>query len=533
MRKIKLLYAAWSRLSGERGAVLVMVSVLPMLIMMGFGVGLAFKYGHLLALSLAISVSVAFIVINVFIAKFFAAKVPAPDSAQRETSLDTDLVSPSPDWSQQELEIWQQAKDYARELLANHSDWAEMDSQALLIFEFIAKKYHKKPLNFSVYEGLKLIEEISHRYRLVLKEHIPAVEFIKVSHLKSGYKFYEQYGDWGPALWTALKGLNYAKNIVINPGKAASDFIRQQFSDNLTQGLMEEMQLKAKAALLDEVAAVAINLYSQRFSIEDHDISASPSMETDQAFLAPQLEPIRIAIIGQVGAGKSSLANVLIGEFSVAVGVVPTTHGVTVCEAMLGEAAVKFIDLPGLDGNSATDELLLKEYVGSDLVLWLVRANQPARALDCDFKQKINQYYAQASHISRKAPTVICIVNQVDKLVPANQWHPPYYLSEQTDNTVQLINQVLAYNQQLLTPDYTQALSISDSKPHFGVEDVKLLVSEQLLAAYNVQLNRNRKTAIHKGMSLREQGHRVAKSSKVLTKSVFKHLKEKYRNPPQ
>src|SRR5699024_8160900 len=125
------------------------------------------------------------------------------------------------------------------------------------------------------------------------------------------------------------------KDMVINPAKALSDFIKQQFSANMTEGIVDEMQLKAKAALLDEVAAVAINLYSERFSIEEQDISASATLATDNAYLAQALEPIRIAIIGQVGAGKSSITNLLNGEFAVEVGVLATTSGMTVCEAQI------------------------------------------------------------------------------------------------------------------------------------------------------------------------------------------------------
>ncbi|WP_157420049.1 GTPase family protein [Oceanisphaera avium] len=530
MKKTKRLYHTLALLAGDKGASLVLVSILPVLIMMGFGVGLAFKYGYLLLLSLVMSASVAVVVISLLLAKYWAAKQKAAEPAL--INAQSELVSASSDWSQQELDIWQQAKHYSRELLEQDSDWSHMDQHALLLFEFIAQKYNKKPLNFSIYEGLKLLEEISHRYRLVLKEHIPAIELIKVSHVKSGYEFYEQYGELGPVLWRALKGANYAKNLVINPGKAASDFICQQFSDNLTQDVVTEIQLKAKAALLDEVAAVAINLYSQRFSIAEQDLSASPTLLSDQEHLAPELEPIRIAIIGQVSAGKSSLTNVLKEQFSVEVGVLPTTAEMTVCEAMLGEVAVKFIDLPGLDGSSATQELLLHEYVNSDLVLWLVRANQPARALDREFKHAVDTYYGQAKNMSRQAPTVICIVNQVDKLNPVNDWQPPYDLKAPHNAKAQTISQALEYNKEILAPDFTLALSISENKPHFGVEDLKLLLNEQLLKSYNVQLNRKRKRAIDKRMSFREQGHRVAKSSKRLSKSVFKHLKNKYTNSP-
>lgn len=520
-----------ARLSGGRWSQAVWVSILPALILMGFGLVLAIKYGYLLVLSLVITSSVAVVYLILYIARVFSAKPNTVSSQPLNTG--EDLVSAAADWSKQELEIWQAVKLYSRDLLAKQSDWSEMDQNMLLVFDFIATQYHKKSLDFSIAEGLKLIEEISRRYRLVLKEHIPVVEYLKISQLKSGYDIYDKYGDFGPVLLSVLKSVNYAKNLVVNPAKALSDFVSQQFSANMTKGVIDEMQLKAKQALLDEVAAVAINLYSTRFRIEDQDIKASTTLETDKAFLAPTLEPIRIAIVGQVGAGKSSLTNLLQGEFAVEVGALATTSGVTVCETQFGEAAIKLIDLPGLDGQESTEQLIFSEFLKSDLVLWLVKANQPARQLDKQFRQKIKQYYAQAKNISRKEPTIICVVNQVDMLNPLQDWQPPYDLNDMHNAKSKIISQALAYNHELLTPDFTVALSIADNKPHFGVEDLKLLLDEQLINAYNVQLNRNRKQAIQKRVSITEQARRIGKSGKVLAQGAFTHLKQKYRNPPQ
>ena len=534
MRKLKKLYFTLARLAGDRWSVAVLVSILPVLILMGFGVGLAIKYGYMLALSLSITLSVGGVFVVMLLAKVLATKqLQQTHRIRQDTGHGDDLVTASPDWSNREREIWQTAKAYSRELLATDSDWVAMDKKVLLVFERVAKEFNKKSLDFSISEGLKLIEEISHRYRLVLKEHIPVVEYLKISHLKSGYEAYDKYGDFGPVLFSVLKALNYAKNIFINPAKAVSDFISQQFSSNMTQGIIDDMQLKAKEALLDEVASVAINLYSKRFRIEDLDIKSSPTLETDLAHVAAPLEPIRMAIVGQIGAGKSSLTNLLNGEFAVEVGVLATTSGMTVCETQFGDAAVKIIDLPGLDGEAATEQLIFDEFLKSDLVLWLVKANQPARELDNKFRQKIKQYYAQAKNISRKEPTIICIVNQVDLLNPVQDWQPPYDLTDLNNAKAKIISQVLAYNQQLLAPDFTLALSISDTKPHFGVDDLKLLLNEQLLDAYNVQLNRNRKDAIHKRVKIREQASRVGRSTKALAQGAFKHLKTKYTNPPK
>ena len=544
MIKLKNLCLGLDKLSADRASVAVLVCILPLLTLMGFGLGLAIKYGHLLMLSMVICLTIVGVAVSIGIAKIIADRhkrsgslansSPHPSSTSQPDEVS--LVSPPLDWSTRELEFWEQAKRYSRDLLAQEVEWENIHQPALRVFELVAKQYHKQPLNFSVCEGLKLIEEISRRYRKLLQEHIPVAEQLKVSHLKAGYQYYEKYEKYEkviPLLFKSVRALRYATNLVVNPGKIVSDFISQQFSSNMTQGVIDSIQLKAKEALLDEVAMVAINLYSQRFSIDQQNVPASATLETDLVHLAAPLEPIRIAIVGQVGAGKSSLTNLLNGEFAVEVGVLATTEGITVCEAQFDEAAVKIIDLPGLDGDAVIEQLIFDEFLKSDLVLWLVKANQPARELDTKFRQKIKHYYAQANNVSRKEPTIICIVNQVDMLNPVQDWQPPYDLADTGNPKAKIISQALAYNKALLTPDEILPLSIAEHKPHLGVEELMLLLNEQLLGAYNVQLNRKRKAAIHKGVKIRDQARRVGKSTKALAQGAFNHLKAKYTKPSQ
>ncbi|GAL14987.1 hypothetical protein JCM19233_6001 [Vibrio astriarenae] len=162
------------------------------------------------------------------------------------------------------------------------------------------------------------------------------------------------------------------------------------------------MQLAAKQALLDEVAFVAIELYSGRFSFDDIDVTASLVTKADSERAAKELEPIRIVLVGQTGAGKSSLINELKQEFVAEVDVLPSTDHTTTYRAMVGEQPVVIIDLPGFDGSDQSESSALNEVVQADVVLWVLKASQSARALDTAFQEQLEEFYAQSRNISRK-----------------------------------------------------------------------------------------------------------------------------------
>src|SRR5207237_9985640 len=80
----------------------------------------------------------------------------------------------------------------------------------------------------------------------------------------------------------------------------------------------------ATRLLILETGRAAIDLYSGRLTLSDDEMRAAQQSDLAAAAAQP-LAPVRILLIGQVSAGKSSLLNALAREVRAAVGPLPTT----------------------------------------------------------------------------------------------------------------------------------------------------------------------------------------------------------------
>lgn len=539
MKKIRNLFRLLAVLSSGRWGIALISAIFPSIIMMGFGVFLAVKYGYLLEMSIAIAVSTLVFTIPLFISSRSSRKPTYSDTSANSASegetesspksagindalVNDAMVKASDEWSQAELLIWNDSKHYVRQQLMAEIEWGNLDQTGLEVLEFVAKKFDKKSLDFSIPEGLKLFEEVSRRYKLVVKEHIPGIEYLKVSYIKAGYEAYDKYGELGQKIFKAAIWGNHLKNLYLNPLKVISDLGREQATSSMTKGVVDDMQYAAKQALLDEVAAVAIDLYSGRFSIEDEALKASDVSEVDEKRFAPELEPVRIVLVGQTSSGKSSLINALKQELVAEVDVLPSTDTSTVYNAFVDDNDVRVVDLQGLDGNPKTEAQMLKEMTQADVVLWVLKANQSARDLDKQLKDRFDAFYEAPKNISRKKPIVVSVVNQVDRLKPVDEWQPPYDLGNPISAKAKIIAQALEYNQTLLQPDIALPLAIAPEKAEFGLDTLRQALLERIADANNVQRNRQRFEAMKRGTSVKGQLNKAVKAGKKVAPSALK-----------
>ena len=186
------------------------------------------------------------------------------------------------------------------------------------------------------------------------------------------------------------------------------------------------------------------------------------SQGADAAPLRKVDEPVTvtIAIIGQVKAGKSSLANCLLGEQRAAVDVLPLTQDVARYELRLDESHDRLVllDTPGYSDAGATAEQLkaTREAVRqADLILLVMAATSPAKKADATMLSELSGWFREQHHL--KPPPVVGVVSKIDGLSPVMEWSPPYDWSQPTRPKEVSIREAVNYARQSVTAGFGSA----------------------------------------------------------------------------
>lgn len=137
----------------------------------------------------------------------------------------------------------------------------------------------------------------------------------------------------------------------------------------------------------------------------------------------------KIAVMGQVNSGKSSLINALLNDNVASTSQLPETR-VSQCyrlELPNSQSQLQLIDTPGSEQTSASKSQLADIRAvaeTADIILLCMAANAPARAADVLLVKQIKEFYLGKPHL--KPPPIIGVITHVDLLRPVRQWDPPY-----------------------------------------------------------------------------------------------------------
>jgi predicted GTPase len=460
---------------------LALLWLLPALAVGGFGIAYLWQLGWLRWFGLAV-LALALLTLAVR----WLRPPRTPQAVATEAQIEANSA-----WSERDLEVWNNAQ---RQIVAGgilDSPWEAVPDAMLEQVKFVARAYHQRDRDaeyaFTVPELLLMLETWSREYRDYVLAHLPLARQLRVSNLlrlQRGTAIASGLYRRGAPLLTLARAL-------IDPTSALTSEMRARLYSELGDGLGGHLQMNLKRALFEQVTRVAIDLYSGRLKLTEAELAAHR-----EQLPAPEeivVRPLTILLLGQVNAGKSSLVNALTERYVTEVDPLPATDGCRPIRLHLDEQLdIILVDTPGLDGASATADLLLKEATKADLLLWLCQANQPARALDKQMLDLIRSHFE--GEIDRRPPPVLLVTTHNDQLPPAREWSPPYVLEPADEPKARNMLDALDYCRQVLQLEEGAAVVIAlpPGDAPFNLDVLQHMLVTLSEDARAVQLNRER-----------------------------------------
>ena len=436
-------------------------------------------------------------------------------------------LSAKQEWSPKDHEAWAHARTFIDTELSKNPSWHAMKDMAIEQHAMLATFYFPGNANgylsFTLPELLLVLEETSSRYRHFIKTNIPFADSVKLASLNTVY----QHRD------TAERGyrvLNVAIRLIrlSNPLAAVTSEVRDHVSGKVLRHASAKMQFELKRTLLEELAQVGIDLYSGRLKVNDAELASYVSSVAidDQQRRAKPVEALRVVLMGQSNAGKSSLVNALTHSDLAEVDLLQTTDGLeTHSGELAGSIDVNFIDTQGCDGTPEQLDLCIEQATSADVIVWLAKATQPGRATDVAVLTAIDQYFTD--NPTRLPPPILLVVTHIDRLRPASEWHPPYDLSApESPKATQIAEAVSAIEATLPAVFEGSAIDVSLSADHdpYNVDKLKERLALLTGSAKSTHQNRRRLELSHRKPTALS---RLKQSKNLASLISEKYLKKK------
>jgi predicted GTPase len=435
-----------------------------------------------------------------------------------------DLAEPSRGWNVVERDAWAEVLAIADATAPfSFTGLDPLVASARATIEVVARRFHPEArtawAQFSLPEVLLLAERLSRDVRREALRHIPGVRAMRLSHLLWVQRQNERYSDVAYRGWRVGFGLWRIVRAVLNPLQAAGQETSGMIMEKTASVLSYRLRAYATRMLVLEIGRASIDLYSGRLALSQDELRAA--RERDMSSAAEPIAPVRIVLIGQVNAGKSSLLNALAQEIRSAVGPLPTTS--SAAEYLLdleGRPAVMLVDLPGLDERTGTASELLMQAERADLIMWVASATQPARGPDrqglIDFRAWVN------AQLARRAPPVVLALTHIDELRPAAEWMPPYDVTAPVGPKARAIRAALdaAARALDLPADAIVPVALPPGRQPYNLDALWARIALELDEAKLAQLDRLR--VGRQGLSLRELADQLARAGGTIIKGIVR-----------
>ncbi|QDU89551.1 tRNA modification GTPase MnmE [Pirellulimonas nuda] len=363
-------------------------------------------------------------------------------------------VEPDPEWTDTDRQAWSQVQHIAHQAGGRALTLGRLDELQALgdeLFTAVARAYFPRAreplLQVTVPDTLAIVELAAHDLRAIA-ENLPGSRALSLGQVR-------RLQSTGSAAWAAYE-LGYrvyrVARSIYNPLGALVNEAGGVGTRRSMDWLRKDFQRRAQTYSVELAGKYAIELYSGRIQLRSAHVQqyvTQRSRRDSAASAAKQrgllAEPLRVLVLGQVKAGKSSLINALFGQLRAAVDVVPCTRSVEPFVLQReGQTEAIVLDTAGYEDASAAGALLgdlVVESQQADLILLAVSASQAARAPDQLILRAIRQSFEGAT--TRQPPPCIVALTHIDRLRPPQAWAPPYDLTSD-DPKARSIREVMA-----------------------------------------------------------------------------------------
>lgn len=292
---------------------------------------------------------------------------------------------------------------------------------------------------FTVPEGLALAARVAERMREALATKVPGAHHVTVRWLMRAY-------GWRPAiersyaLYKVVIALWRVVRPIVSPQTVVAAEMKALAADLLTESGGSLLTRQFARLFVREVGRAAIDLYGGRLATSAAERHAATSAATvaENARAPMPAEPLRLLVVGQSKAGKSSLVNALVGKEVATADVLPRDHGFQVhALAHDGITGARLVEAPGLPANVEGHDQLLAQAHHADMILWVAAADRPERARDRAVLDRLRA--AMATDQRRTPAPMLLVLTGVDRLKPVAEWEPPYNVAEEIGDKAQTI----------------------------------------------------------------------------------------------
>lgn len=396
-------------------------------------------------------------------------------------------VEENHEWTGHEREIYRATCGDIETKTKEPVPWPEMQDRAMDVVKGVANRFSDNSndvLNFTVPEALLLTERAASRYRKVIRDNIPLSDSVSVGTL---YWIWE-HGDEINRGFSILDKVRRVVRAIADPHVAAIREIEGWISSDHWNYVGVQFQSELQRRLLQEIASAAVDLYSGRLKYSDAELLKKRLNETleDLKRTAALLDPLRILVVGQTSAGKSSIVDVLTtGRVPPEIDAPPTTEGLATYEMTIDDFQCHLVDTPGFDTTGKKHDDLMSELTQCDLVIWTLRANRPARNPDHELLKRFNTWFAK--HKRRRKPPVLAVATGVDLLPFPSEWPSDNRISGDHKTTIEKAIHAIADETGMEKP-----IPVCARKPDWNIDAVRSGIESRLRDAVQTQLNRRR-----------------------------------------